>query len=433
MFSQRPDKEYPCANKETVRIKNELSGCTMSVHRRNTFCQNKSIKLRTMKIGILTLPLHTNYGGILQAYALQTVLERMGHEVKVYNLDRKPVHHSAPRVLFSMLYRILSTIKNRYIFDYYNINKESKARYKEFCIKTQHTQIFVDKYIHSYYLHNYIKQVPQSDVDCVVVGSDQIWDRNNGSAISGDVANSYLSYLPDSCKRFSYAASFGHDEWRYTPEQTKVACKAIKQFSGVSVREASGIKLCKQNLAVEAQVNIDPTMLLTADDYVQKLGIDKVEPSSGNMLVYVIDRTSEKDAITDYVEKVLRLKHFRVNSKAEDTNAKNVSMEERIQPPVEKWLRGFYDAKFVVTDSFHACVFSILFHKPFIVIGNRSRGLTRFLNLLSKFQLDDRLVETLDNVKAIDLTASIQYQEIEHILENERKGSINYLTNNLSL
>lgn len=385
-----------------------------------------------MKIGILTLPLHTNYGGILQAYALQTVLERMGHEVMVYNLDRKPKHLSTAKMIFAMIHRVLASIKYFYRFKYYNINKEMDAYYKEFSIKTQYTQPFVDKYIHSYYLKDYVKQIPQSHVDCVVVGSDQIWDAGNGGSISGNVVNAYLPFIPTAVKRFSYAASFGHEEWRYSPNQTKAAMTAIKSFSGVSVRESSGITLCKEHLMVDAQVNIDPTMLLKADDYVHNLNIQKVEPSPGDMLVYVLDRNAEKDAIVEYVEHALSLKHFRVNSKAEDTNAENVNIEERIQPPVEKWLRGFYDAKFVVTDSFHACVFSILFHKPFIVIGNRNRGLTRFLNLLSKFQLGNRLVETLEDVKAINLETPIDCERTETKLAEERQISMNYIKKNLS-
>ena len=386
-----------------------------------------------MKIGILTLPLHTNYGGILQAYALQTVLERMGHEVEVYNIDRKPRHLSFPKVVYVMLLRIVASIKGNKRFSFYNINKEMDAHYTEFAIKTQYTQKFVDKYIKSCYLKDYVRQIPETKVDCVVVGSDQIWDLGNGVTISGNVVNAYLPYLPSSVKRFSYAASFGHDEWRYSSEQTAVAKEAIKLFTAVSVREYSGAALCKKYFGVDAHVDIDPTLLLTSEDYVRAIGIEHMNPSDGNMLVYVLDRTLEKDAITDYIEQALNLKRFRVNSKAEDINAKNAPIEDCIQPSVEKWLRGFYDAKFIVTDSFHACIFSILFHKPFIAVGNKHRGLTRFLNLLSKFHLDNRFVETFEEVKAIDLKAVIDYDEIEKILSVERKVSTDYLSKNLSI
>ena len=89
------------------------------------------------------------------------------------------------------------------------------------------------------------------------------------------------------------------------------------------------------------------------------------------------------------MHKSLSLTPFRVNSKA---NGLHASIRERIQPPVEAWLRGFYDAEFVVTDSFHACVFSIIFGKPFIVIGNKDRGMARFESLLKMFGLENRMI-----------------------------------------
>ena len=91
---------------------------------------------------------------------------------------------------------------------------------------------------------------------------------------------------------------------------------------------------------------------------------------------------------------------FCVNSRIEEWDA---PIQECIQPPVEEWLRGFYDAEFVVTDSFHACVFSILFNKPFIVIGNEGRGIARFESLLKTFGLEERLVITNN----LDLPSSI--------------------------
>ena len=385
-----------------------------------------------MKIGILTLPLHTNYGGILQAYALQTVLERMGHKVIVYNLDRKPLHCGLYVTSLTFIRRVLSSIKHRVKFTYYNLNKESENYYQEFMVKTQFTQPFIDRYIHCYYLKNHTVEIIGSNVDCVIVGSDQIWDFENGMSIAGSVSNAFLPFLGKSkIKRFSYAASFGKDTWNYTIQQTQISREAIKAFTGISVRESSGIDLCKQYLGMEATQHIDPTMLLTNDDYINNLGISKLKSSSGNMLVYILDRTSEKDLIVQYIEEKLSLKKFRVNSKAEDITSQNVKIQDKIQPPVERWLRGFFDAKFVVTDSFHACVFSILFHKPFIVIGNKHRGLTRFVSLLSKFGLEDRLINKLDDIDKLDLRKTIDFTNTEEVLHRERRKSIEYIASNL--
>ena len=111
-------------------------------------------------------------------------------------------------------------------------------------------------------------------------------------------------------------------------------------------------------------------------------------------MCYVLDYSNEKRQYISECAKVLDMIPFETNSKYE---VKGASLEEIVQPPVEQWLRSFRDSSYVITDSFHACVFSILFHTQFIVIGNQSRGLARFHSLLSLFGLEDRMVtENLD-------------------------------------
>ena len=386
-----------------------------------------------MKIGILTLPLHTNYGGILQAYALHVVLKRLGHDVKVINKNRQPKRMSLYQVSKSFIRRIISTIVHRKRYKFYNINNEQKSNYADFLLMTQHTQKFVDKYIDCFYVRNYQKDIKKTTFDAIVVGSDQIWSREHGGAIDGNVANAYLPFFIDKHPlRISYAASFGKDYWEYTKKQEIIARNAISRFTAVSVREQSGIKLCKDHFGVDAIQLLDPTLLLKAEDYISDIDLENVSESPGNMLVYIIDGNNEKDSIVSLCENKLNLKRFIVNSRAEDYNIKDKALEDCIQPPVEQWLRGFYDAKFVVTDSFHACVFSILFHKPFIIVGNESRGNARFVSLLSLLHLSEHLVHSLQDVNNIDIKKQIDFTIIDSILEKEREKAFKYLKTNLS-
>lgn len=386
-----------------------------------------------MKIGILTLPLHTNYGGILQAWALQTVLERMGHEVKVINLDRTPTKVGLFENIYLNFYCFFAFLKHGKFYHPSDFNEIRKETFKKYLIKTQFTQKFIDKYIKSYYVVNYTEDIKPTDFDCIVVGSDQIWNRGHGGIISGSVSNAYLSFLKSETPvRFSYAASFGKDNWEYSIRESYKSKKAIKKFRAVSVRELSGIELCKKHFNVEAVHHVDPTMLLKKEDYINGASLRDISSSSGTLLVYFIDSSSEKNRIVDYIEDKLSLSRFVVNSKAEDTSVNNLKIEDCIQPPVETWLRGFMDAEFVVTDSFHACVFSIIFHKPFIVVGNVSRGLARFNSLLNKFGLEERLVFSLDDVKSFDFSCLIDYCKIDCLLEIERSKSMSYLKNNIS-
>ena len=305
-------------------------------------------------------------------------------------------------------------------------------RYNNYLIKSRHTQPFINKYIHNYWVKNYMTDINENDFDAIVVGSDQIWSHIHASTIGG-VCNAFLPlFTGKPTIRISYAASFGKDEWEYTDKETKVAKSAVKEFQGISVRESSGVELCKNHFGVEAIRHLDPTFLLSSDDYINGLRLNTIEKSSGDLLVYILDSSCEKAAIVDYIEKRLSLKRFVVNSKVEDNGIKNKRIEDCIQPPVENWLRGFMDADFIITDSFHACVFSILFHKSFVAIGNDDRGLTRFQSVLSLFHLERRLVSSLEDIENLNLNETIDYSEVEKLIDAERERSFLYLRKHLS-
>ena len=131
----------------------------------------------------------------------------------------------------------------------------------------------------------------------------------------------------------------------------------------------------------------------------------------------------EKTALVNKIAKERNLIPFRVNSKSENIMA---PLSERIQLPVEQWLRGFYDAEFVVTDSFHACVFSILFNKPFIVYGNAARGLSRFTSLLETFELNDRLFSDWIGIQSL---YNINWSKVNITLDAKRKEANDFLNN----
>lgn len=369
-----------------------------------------------MRIGILTLPLHTNYGGILQAYALQTVLERMGHEVVVFDIKRE---FKLPFWKYPLAY-IKRAIK-KYILKKKNVRIfEEQYRKSIYPIINQHTQEFIDKYIHLYNVKS-LKEVKEEDFDAIVVGSDQVWrPKYFIPMFKTSIQDAYLAFAKDwNIKRIVYAASFGTDEWEYTPAQIKECGELLRLFDAVSVREKSAIKLCKEHFGIKVQHVLDPTMLLCKEDYIKLFEIAKTPKSPGTLLNYILDETPEKIEIINKIAKERKLIPFRVNSKIENAHA---PLEERIQPPVEAWLRGFYDAEFIVTDSFHACVFSIIFGKPFVVIGNKERGMARFESLLKMFELENCMI---DDIKDISLN---QIHIKQEILIEKRKEIYIYLS-----
>ena len=372
-----------------------------------------------MRIGILTLPLHTNYGGILQAYALQTVLERMGHEVHVIEKKRQPLSIPIQKIPFCYGKRIVKNIIGRKCPIFY----ERKYNREQPIIR-QNTDKFIKKYIHIAEYDDFF-DINESEYDAIVVGSDQVWRPKYFG--QNRIENAYLKFAEGwNIKRIAYAASFGTDDWEYNSKQTSECGRLLRMFDAVSVREDLGVDLCKRYFGVEAQHVLDPTLLLVKEDYIKLFEAANTPKSNGNLLCYILDETEEKTALIKSIAGEKGLIPFNVKSISDDINS---PLSERIQPSLEQWLRCFYDADFVITDSFHACVFSIIFNKPFIVYGNVNRGLSRFISLLNMFGLKDRLVSTVDEICNLK---SIGYEKVCDKLESLIKQSKDYLLQQLS-
>ena len=373
-----------------------------------------------MKIGILTLPLHTNYGGILQAYALQTVLERMGHEVVVFDKPYLITRSSLKNIIVFFKHLIKKTlgIKSSFI--------NSKKHNKRENAKRRYTNVFIQKYIKRRLINNYY-QIKPSDYDAIVVGSDQIWRRR--FMPYQDVRIAFLDFTKGlDIKRIAYAASFGIDYWDFTENDTNIIKESISLFDAVSVREDSGVSLCKQYLGYNNAIQVlDPTLLLERKDYESLIGNnDNTYKPKGQLMLYILNYNDEKKQFISQVSNRLNLNPFETNSKYE---VKGASFDEIVQPPVEQWLRSFRDSSYVITDSFHACVFSILFHKPFIVIGNKSRGLARFQSLLSLFELEDRLL--IDTYDVSLCNKDINWEKVDSKLDKLRADSKSFLEKSL--
>lgn len=370
-----------------------------------------------MRIGIVTLPFNTNYGGILQAYALQSVLEQLGHEVCLIERRARPTRLPVWKMPYSYGKRIIKNITGHPYPIFYEQKKD-----RETPIVRQNTDVFIDKYLNLIKVKEF-SDLQEKDFDAIVVGSDQVW---RPQYFNDRIENAYLEFAENwHIKRIAYAASFGTEEWEYTLKQTENCKCLIKKFEAVSVRESSGVDLCKKYFDVDANWVLDPTMLLEKDDYINIFRKANTPQHNGTLLCYILDDGAETTTLTKKIEQEYNLKAFNVKCKTDDITA---PVEDRIQPPLEQWIRGFYDAKFVITDSFHACVFSILFHKPFLTLGNKGRGMARFKSLLSMFGLEDRIV---DVHSPININTNIDWNVVDKLLEMKRGEAIKFLTNNL--
>ena len=305
-----------------------------------------------MKIGILTHPLGANYGGILQAYALSMYLQKQRYDVVVLNRQ-------------SNLPFVKRIIKNILVAIHYH--RYNAPKYK-------HLASFVKKYI------NYSKPlqtdaqmrkiVEANGFDAVIVGSDQVW--RTGFAM-GYGYNYFLDFVPDSVRKLSYAASFGLNNWEYTEEQTEKIKQLVSKFKSVSVREDEGVTLCLKNIGVKAEHVLDPTMLLTAEDY--KTITSKRLVDEDYVFVYWLGPEEDK-------------KKALLNVDVGDKKVVDISLRgSKPLISVQDWLSYIKYADHVVTDSFHGCVFSILFHKQFTICANDSGGNGRLRSLFKMLEI----------------------------------------------
>lgn len=340
-----------------------------------------------MKIGILTLPLHFNYGGILQAYALQTILENMGHEVVVFNKKYSESSKSRIKRFFGV---------NRYKKDIHN---------------------FIIKKINNRWIEDF-SNLNNDDYDAIVVGSDQVWRCEYFSVLSNNFSNAFLSFTKNwKIKRLSYAASFGVDNWSEDKDSTNEIRALLNDFDAVSVREQSGVEICKEIFGINSLLVVDPTMLIPISKYMTFVK----KTRERGILKYILDITDSKLEFINKVKKQLNLDVFSNNP---------VSRNTLRDYSVENWISGFTNASIVITDSFHACVFSILFHKPFYVLANSSRGISRINTLLSTFGLTHLLIDESD-IENVSIP-NIEWDAVDKVLIEKREQGINFLDKILS-
>lgn len=380
-----------------------------------------------MYIGILTQPLAANYGCNLQAYALKTVLERMGCEVEF--LDRWPVQDLKSKSSFQRMVRLFKDVIKFVIGKpiYHAIELKDQPYYWQNFIQFQKQYFQLSPKLYS--TEDIKEYSKHRGYDAFVVGSDQVWRPayNLGDKLN----NMFLDFTEgEDVKRISYAASFGVDDWEYSEEQTRTCRKLVAEFDAISVREKTGVDLCHNKLGVDAVHVLDPTLLLKVEDYVKLIANAQVKQSDGSLFCYILDSSSPIKSIINKIEVKTGYKAYTCLPLIPESTYNPFHKEACILPSIEQWLKCFMDAELVFVDSFHGMVFSIIYNKPFWVIGNSKRGLSRFTSLLHLLGLENRLI-TMEELNKIDLNIPIDWQPINRDIASYRTKSLTYLENAL--
>lgn len=341
-----------------------------------------------MRIGIMTLwNTEHNYGAVLQCYALQEYLRRNGHDPFLIK------YRDAPRKFFN--YRLL---KPTHVIQAIMKRLKRVNKVKSRCVEKgeeRHFECFKEKYIHSsdreYIGYDELK-INFPEADAYIVGSDQVWNfYDQPLFICKDRIHAFLlDFGKSETKRLSYAASC--DPKYVTDEQIGEIAGLMEKFSYVSVREDNGLKVCYKCGRKDAVRDVDPTLLLDADDY-RKLYNDpgnRIRKISENYILVYRVLTREQDLNMVAVYKFARRNRLRVIYVTEDHTADTY---EKYYPTIPEWLYLMDNARYVVTNSYHGTVFSLLFHKQFATIpltGYESGTNSRVESLCNDFGLAPR-------------------------------------------
>lgn len=368
-----------------------------------------------MRLAVISLPLHANYGGVLQSYALKSELERMGHSVTV--IDRK-VKMPFPRWWKAPFVYLKRAMKSDV-----EVFREYRFR-NEYPVVCRELIRFIEKEIAPRMVGSYC-EIGKGDFDGFVVGSDQVWRPR----YFGRIEDAFLGFTKGwDVRRVAYAASFGTGQLEFDSETMRICADLLSCFDGISVREADAVKICDEWLDCDNAVHVlDPVMLMDVS-HLERIASEVSERrAKGKVMTYILDPSDNKRAITGLVS---RWSDKDVEDFSIAPYDKNLPIGERMVPPVQEWIAGFADADFVVTDSFHGCVLSILFHKPFIAVGNGQRGMSRMSSLLEMFGLDSRLVHGIDpEDDGTFFLSQPDWEAVDNVLEQQRTVSRDFLEN----
>ncbi len=351
-----------------------------------------------MRIGTITFHWATNYGALLQAYALQKYLKKNNYDAEIINYIPLRVK----------LIKIIMNIRNLKIS--YFIKEKKLRSFRRECMELSNI---------TYYNNNsLIKKC--SNYDIYICGSDQIWNESFTLGAEGSATLSYyLNFVKDNKKRVSYAASFGTD--KLSQKVLNLVKPELGKFNNISVRENSG-KIIVEDMGFDAKVVVDPTLLLPRESYEELIKNRKIKKKYELFSYILHGNQTIANTINDFIFE----KYFNKN-KDKKYNEEPISMFE--------WLYNVKNSKFVLTNSFHGVVFSIIFHKSFMVIPvNGSKMNDRITTLLNSLGLANRSIDSLDKDKIDKLMKeSIDWVEIDSRVECLKKNSMEFISKSLEI
>ncbi len=345
-----------------------------------------------MKIGIVTYwKSRCNYGEQLQNYALQKYLKDLGHEpfLICYDYDNDTVYGSRP-----LLQRILKACNPVILCGYFKTRREKRLIEEDCLAHPRGFDEFRKRNLSMSRLYSSIDELKNDppEADIYITGSDQVWNSFEGglNEMRNRLECFFLNFGSSRTIKLSYAASWGRDS---IPEDEAEFVKPfLMNLDAVSVREKQGIKICTGLGRDDAVQACDPVLLHSAEDY-RKLYNGSSSKKEPYLFFYYMNNDGDYDrqAVFDLAER----KNLKVIYVTDDRHDDH----ERSFPAVEEWLSLIDNAEYVITNSYHCVLFSLIFSKKFGVIrrfGKYTGMNTRMDSVFETFGISPRYIDDAD-------------------------------------
>ncbi len=362
------------------------------------------------KVEVITLHRTVNYGSVLQAYATQYVLEKLGYQVEFidYYPERlhmlgmlKRIKNKSERLKKSLLLRMIARIvifpsylKRFFVFQQF-IKKQ---------LKMTHITYQTEEQIE--------ENIPLADIYCT--GSDQVWNVGWNEKFDSPF---YLKFVPDGKKRIAYSASFGKAKLEDWEKNETKAC--LEKYNFIAMREKSGVEIVNQLGIKDAVQVLDPTLLLTKEEW-KSLISDKYATKE-YILMYNINHNKKLDEYAKRLAKQKNLPLIYISYNYHDC-FKYGHLKGNIR--VEDFLSLIAHAKYILTDSFHCTAYAINFNKD-LLVAYPEKFSTRLVSIVELTGLTNRVIDDYEDLSICE--RKIDYQYASKILDEEREKSIQYL------
>jgi hypothetical protein len=382
------------------------------------------------KIAILTFFKSGNFGGELQAYALQKKLRVLGYDVEVLHQLRPNNKEFVKTKNFLPIINLVDKVSKKNKINSFLSKKISSVASivfnKRYRLRQDRFNDFEDNHI------NLTKKIFRSfddlydqkfDYDIFIVGSDQVWNYTNGFSPEPY----FLTFVKNNAKKISYAASIGHS---VIPDEIKG--QYVNWFNNIdfiSTREEQAEEIVKKLTDKEAITVLDPTFLIKKEEWLSYLPTKEII-NTPYLLIYTLVESPYIFKLAREIADKKKLKIVRVISQCWTREHPDGVKNIYDAGPIE-FVSLFQHASFVLTNSFHGTAFSINFNIPFFSIPRKTKkNNSRFINILNQTNLSDRLIYDGDVFPTED-KYDLDFNESNELLDMKRDFSLNFLVTSI--